>query len=213
MNIYQKYFKRIFDMILSTILLLFMLIPIAIISIINLLWAGKPILFRQDRVGRYGKLFRVYKFRTMINRTTDDSSVTVRGDRRVTPLGGFMRKWKLDELPQLWNVFKGDMSFVGPRPDVAGYMDDLKGEERRLLELMPGVTGPATLKYRNEEELLAAQADPVRFNDEVIFPEKIRINLEYLRRSSLWLDLKIILITAGILKNDANNFWMGKNGK
>ena len=124
--------------------------------------------------------------------------VSVAGDSRVTPLGAFLRKYKIDELPELWNVLIGDMSFVGPRPDVPGYADKLQGEDRRILELKPGITGPATLKYRNEEELLAMQSNPQTYNDEVIWPDKVRINLEYLRKRTFFGDIKIILQTLHI---------------
>jgi len=123
------------------------------------------------------------------------SSVTVRGESRITPLGRVLRKYKLDELPGLWNILAGDMSFVGPRPDVPGYADKLSGTDRRLLEIRPGLTGPATLKYADEEELLSQQDDPVRFNNEVIFPDKVRINLNYMDNWSFRLDIKIIFRT------------------
>ena len=123
------------------------------------------------------------------------SSVSVAGESRITPLGAKLRKYKLDELPELWNVLIGDMSFVGPRPDVPGYADKLEGEARAILKLKPGITGPASLKYRNEEEILAQQPDPIKYNDEVIYPDKVRINLEYLRHWSFWLDIKVIVHT------------------
>ena len=123
------------------------------------------------------------------------SSVSVKGENRITPLGVVLRKYKLDELPELWNVLIGDMSFVGPRPDVPGYADKLKGEDRRILLLKPGITGPASLKYRNEEELLAEQENPQKYNDEVLFPDKVRINIEYLDNWSFWHDIKIIIYT------------------
>lgn len=123
------------------------------------------------------------------------NSVSVKGEARITPLGAFLRRYKLDELPELWNVFKGDMSFVGPRPDVPGYADKLQGEDRLMLSLRPGITGPASLKYSNEEELLANQPDPLRYNDEVLFPDKVRINLNYIKNRSFWLDIKIIVYT------------------
>jgi lipopolysaccharide/colanic/teichoic acid biosynthesis glycosyltransferase len=125
-------------------------------------------------------------------RDTCDSTVTVAGDARMTLEGAWLRRWKLDELPQLWNVLVGEMSFVGPRPDVPGYADQLQGEARRVLELRPGITGPATLAYRNEEELLARAEDPVRYNDEVIYPDKVRINLRYIGRCSLLVDMSLI---------------------
>lgn len=121
--------------------------------------------------------------------------VTVQGDPRITPVGEFLRRWKLDEIPQLWNVLLGEMSFVGPRPDVQGYADKLKGDDRKILELRPGITGPATLKYRNEEEILAQQKDPDRYNDEVIFPDKVNINKQYLKEISFVKDIKYIIQT------------------
>jgi lipopolysaccharide/colanic/teichoic acid biosynthesis glycosyltransferase len=152
------------------------------------------ILFRQERIGQYGKTFRIVKFRTM-RANSDGSSVTVMGDGRVTRLGRFLRRYKLDELPELWNVLKGDMSLVGPRPDVPGYADKLEGEERLILQLKPGLTGTATLKYRNEEELLAKQDDPIRYNDEVIWRDKVRINLQYYYNHSLMGDVRILFDT------------------
>lgn len=123
------------------------------------------------------------------------SSVSVAGESRITPLGAVLRKYKLDELPELWNVLIGDMSFVGPRPDVPGYADKLKGDDRDILLLKPGITGPATLKYRNEEELLATQPDPQAYNDNVIYPDKVRINLDYLHTHTILGDIKIIFKT------------------
>jgi len=153
-----------------------------------------PIIFKQRRVGQNGRLFTMYKFRSMtVNHS--GSSVSVAGESRITPLGAKLRKYKLDELPELWNVLIGDMSFVGPRPDVPGYADKLEGDDRRILLLKPGITGPASLKYRNEEELLALQVDPKKYNDEVLFPDKVRINIYYLEHWSFLLDVKIILYT------------------
>ena len=122
-------------------------------------------------------------------------SITVGNDHRITPIGKFLRRWKLDELPTLWNVLKGDMSFVGPRPDVPGYADKLEGESRRVLEMRPGITGPATLKYANEEQLLAGVDNPIKYNDDVISPDKVRINLDYMNNLSMWTDIKIIFKT------------------
>ncbi len=153
-----------------------------------------PAIFKQKRVGQHGKLFTIYKLRTMVP-IAGGSFVSVKGDSRITPLGAFFRKYKLDVLPELWNVLTGDMSFVGPRPDVPGYADKLKGDDREILRLKPGITGPASLKYANEEELLAKQEDPVKYNDEVIFPDKVRINRQYLKNRSFWLDLKFIFLT------------------
>ena len=153
-----------------------------------------PILFKQKRVGLNGKVFTMYKFRTMtVNH--NGSSVSVAGESRITPLGAKLRKYKLDELPELWNVLVGDMSFVGPRPDVPGYADQLVGDDREVLLLRPGITGPASLKYRNEEELLATVPDPQKYNDEVIFPDKVRINRYYLHNYSLAKDIQMIFCT------------------
>ena len=153
-----------------------------------------PIFYCQERVGKNGRRFKMYKFRSMTVGHSD-SSISVKGESRITPLGAKLRKYKLDELPELWNVLIGDMSFVGPRPDVPGYADKLEGEDRRMLLLKPGITGPASLKYRNEEELLAEQDDPQKYNDEVLFPDKVRINIEYLDNLSFWYDIKIIIYT------------------
>lgn len=153
-----------------------------------------PILFRQQRVGREGRLFTMVKFRTMLV-NHGGNSVSVAGESRITPLGSVLRRWKLDELPELWNVLLGDMSFVGPRPDVPGYADTLTGEDREILQLRPGITGPASMKYRNEEEILSAVENPQKYNDEVIFPDKVRINRLYLHDHSFFLDLKMIVAT------------------
>ncbi|WP_287816232.1 sugar transferase [Idiomarina sp.] len=148
--------------------------------------------FIQTRVGKDGKLFKVVKVKTMRPTKQPGTTVTQRGDPRITKLGAFFRRTKIDELPQLWNVLIGQMSFVGPRPDVPGFADKLTGEEREVLQLRPGITGPATLKYRDEEELLAAQSDPEKYNREVIFPDKVRINLDYMRNWSLRKDISYI---------------------
>ena len=157
----------------------------------------EPVFFRQKRVGQHGSLFTLVKFRTM-KPYNEGTYVSVVGDYRITPLGAFLRKYKIDELPELWNVLIGDMSFVGPRPDVPGYADKLQGENRCILELKPGITGPATLKYRNEEELLAAQSDPQIYNDEVIWPYNVCINLAYQRENTFFGDIRIILQTLHI---------------
>jgi lipopolysaccharide/colanic/teichoic acid biosynthesis glycosyltransferase len=161
------------------------------ISLGVLLTSRGPLLYKQQRVGRHGRLFTIIKFRTMIV-NSDHNSVSVVDDGRATRFGAWLRRTKLDELPELWNVLRGDMSFVGPRPDVPGFADTLQGEERRILELRPGLTGLATLKYAREEFLLAQVKDPIRYNTEVIWPDKVRINLEYLDHQSLWRDLEII---------------------
>ena len=148
-------------------------------------------------------MFTVYKFRSMTVKTeasvaskdSETTSIASIEQSRITPLGEKLRRYKLDELPELWNVLKGDMSFVGPRPDVPGYADQLKGEERDILKLKPGITGPASLKYRNEEELLASVDNPIQYNDEVIFPDKVRLNLYYLKHYSFIKDIQMIVCT------------------
>ena len=155
---------------------------------------GGPVMFVQKRVGQYGKLFNMYKFRSMTVGHSG-SSVSVAGESRITPLGAKLRRYKLDELPELWNVLIGDMSFVGPRPDVPGYADQLQGRNRDVLKLKPGITGPASLKYRDEEELLAKVDDPQRYNDEVIYPDKVKFNLYYLEHYSFIKDIQMIVCT------------------
>lgn len=187
--------KFIFDRIMSFIGLIILwpiLLIVAILIRINM--PNGPVIFKQKRIGRNGVLFTMYKFRSM-SVGHGGSSVSVAGESRITPLGAKLRHYKLDELPELWNVLIGDMSFVGPRPDVPGYADQLKGEDRLVLRLRPGITGPASLKYRNEEDLLAKQANPQQYNDEVIFPDKVKINLYYLNHYSFIDDIKIILST------------------
>lgn len=190
----QKLIKYLFDRVFALIGLLLSLPFLVVISGVILLNDGWPVLFVQRRVGKGGQLFPMVKFRTM--RLNDGTNtVSVKGDHRITTTGAFLRKYKLDELPGLWNVLIGQMSFVGPRPDVPGYADLLHGADRKILELRPGITGPATLKYANEEELLAGVDDPKRYNDEVIFPDKVKINLEYAHHHNLITDLNIILKT------------------
>jgi lipopolysaccharide/colanic/teichoic acid biosynthesis glycosyltransferase len=188
------FLKRIFDLFVSFVGLIVLFPLFLIIAILIKVITPGPLFFVQERVGRNGILFRLVKFRTM-SVGHGGNNITVKGESRITPLGSFLRSHKLDELPELWNVLKGDMSFVGPRPDVPGYADKLTGDGRRILELRPGITGPASMKYSNEEELLALQVDPVKYNDEVIFPDKVRINLEYLEKRNFWLDLKLIIFT------------------
>lgn len=187
--------KWIFDRLVAlTGLLVLWPALVVIVILVKIKMPGGFVIFKHKRVGQHGKLFTMYKFRSMtVNHS--GSSVSVKGESRITPLGAKLRKYKLDELPELWNVLIGDMSFVGPRPDVPGYADKLEGEDRRMLLLKPGITGPASLKYRNEEELLAEQDDPQKYNDEVLFPDKVRINIEYLDNWSFWYDIKIIIYT------------------
>lgn len=192
---FQALLKRVFDLFFAVFGLL------ATWWLILLAWLAASIdtrsngFFVQKRVGKNGKIFWVIKIKTMRPVIAFDTTVTRRGDPRITPLGALFRQTKIDELPQLWNVLLGDMSFIGPRPDVPGFADTLVGEERAMLSIRPGITGPATLKYRNEEELLADQEDPEAFNRDVIWPDKVQINLDYIRNWSLGRDIKYILDT------------------
>ena len=187
--------KYIFDRLMALIGLLVLWPVLLVVAVlIRVKMPGGPVIFKQKRVGRNGKLFTMYKFRSMTV-GHGGSSVSVAGESRITPLGAKLRHYKLDELPELWNVLTGDMSFVGPRPDVPGYADQLRGDEREVLKLRPGITGPASLKYRDEEDLLALQPDPQKYNDEVIFPDKVRINLYYLHHYSFVKDIEMIFCT------------------
>ena len=187
--------KRIMD-ILFSILAVIILFPIFLLLSILIKSTSKgPVFFIQERVGKDGKIFKMIKFRTMFVAQNSSSTISIKGDIRVTKIGVFLRRYKLDELPELINVLLGHMSLVGPRPDVTGYADKLVGEDRNILELRPGITGPASLKYSNEEEILGKQKNPKAYNDEVIYPDKVRINLEYYNNQSIWLDIKIIFAT------------------
>jgi len=187
--------KLIFDYLLA-IIGLFLLLPLLmLISIFIKLTSKGPVLYTQQRIGRFGKCFTILKFRSMTADHSDSNTITVSGDMRITKFGAFLRKYKLDELPELLNIIKGEMSFVGPRPDLPGYADNLKGEDRKILELRPGVTGVASLKYANEESLLAEQENPLKFNNEVIYIDKVRLNLDYYYNNNLWIDIKIIFAT------------------
>ena len=197
------FLKWLFDKLASLFGLLFLSPVLLVVAILIKVKMPGPVLFCQKRVGQYGKLFTVYKFRSMTvkaeasvaSRDSDATSIASTEQNRITPLGEKLRRYKLDELPELWNVLKGDMSFVGPRPDVPGYADQLQGEERDILKLKPGITGPASLKYRNEEELLASVDNPAQYNDEVIFPDKVKLNLYYLKHYSFIKDSQMIICT------------------
>jgi lipopolysaccharide/colanic/teichoic acid biosynthesis glycosyltransferase len=186
--------KRLFDLIASFLGLILLCPLFIIIAILIKLRTPGPVFFTQKRAGRQGKAFVIYKFRTMkVNH--GGSTVSVKGEDRITPLGALLRRYKLDELPELWNVIKGDMSLVGPRPDMVEYANRLVGEEKKILELRPGITGPASLKYANEDEILESVPDPQKYNDEIIWPDKVRINLAYHRNRSFFKDISIIFQT------------------
>lgn len=188
----QQMLKRTFDFLGAAGGLLIILWLIALAWLLATIDTRQNGFFMQQRVGRHGRLFKVIKIRTMRPSLEHTTTVTTGRDPRITPLGRFLRRTKVDELPQLFNVLLGQMSFVGPRPDVPGFADCLEGDERAMLTLRPGITGPATLAYRNEEELLASQPDPEGYNREVIWPDKVHLNLEYIRRWSLANDLRYI---------------------
>lgn len=201
------FLKWLFDRIVSGLGLLFLWPVLLVVAILIKAKMPGPAFFIQDRVGKDGKIFKCHKFRTMVV-DHGGSSVSVAGQDRITPLGAKLRHYKLDELPELWDVFVGKMSFVGPRPDVPGYADKLEGQDREMLELRPGITGPASLKYRDEEDMIAEYVSQnkgkngmsdeqlaIWYNDNIIYPDKVRLNLHYLKHYSFLLDIKMIFCT------------------
>ncbi len=189
--------KWAFDRVVSLVGLVCLSWFYLIVAILIKVKMPGPVFFVQKRVGRGGELIKVHKFRSMTVRKESDKSTSVAAEEqsRISSLGEKLRKYKLDELPELWDVFVGNMSFVGPRPDVPGYADVLEGDDREILLLRPGITGPASLKYRNEAELLANVDDPKKYNDEVIWPDKVRLNRYYLHHYSFWTDIRMIFCT------------------
>lgn len=188
------FFKWCFDRIVAFVGLVVLFLPLFVVAIMIKIDSRGPVFFMQKRIGKGGKPFYICKFRTMRHQA-EGNSITVANDGRITRMGRWLRHSKVDCLTELVNVFIGQMSFVGPRPDVPGYADRLEGDNRRLLQLRPGITGPASIKYRNEEELLAQQADPKAYNDTVIWPDKVKINLDYLDHWSFFGDIKLIFKT------------------
>ena len=184
--------KNLFDYILALILLIFLVGLIILLIIISSINTNQFGLFTQNRVGKNGRIFKIYKIRSMKGFST--SSVTTK-EHNITQFGQFLRDYKLDELPQLFNILKGEMSFVGPRPDVVGYADKLVGEDRIILNVKPGITGPAQLKYRNEDEILAQVENPIKYNDEVLWTDKVKINVDYVKNWSFTKDLNYIIKT------------------
>ena len=169
-------------------------VPLLFLLIAATISTKKNGLYSQQRIGKYGRPFRMYKIRSMYD-VEAENDITLLNDPRISRFGHFLRKHKFDEIPQIFNVFIGNMSLVGPRPDVPGYADKLDGEDRIILEVRPGITGPATLKYKNEELLLSKQDDPVKFNDEVVWKDKVKINKRYVKNWSFEKDLKILYQT------------------
>jgi lipopolysaccharide/colanic/teichoic acid biosynthesis glycosyltransferase len=187
--------KRIFDFLVSLFGLLASWWIIFIAWIVSSVETKSNGFFIQQRIGKDGKLFNVIKIKTMKKVVGVDTTITSSNDVRITKSGKFFRDTKIDELPQLWNVLIGDMSFVGPRPDVEGYADKLEGDDRIVLSIRPGITGPASLKYKNEEEILSKEDNPKNYNDKVIWPDKVKINKEYIRNWSLKKDIQYIIKT------------------
>ncbi|MCQ2217121.1 MAG: sugar transferase [Paludibacteraceae bacterium] len=209
LKIEREILKFIFDRLVSLIGLLFLWPLILVVAImVKVKMPGGPAFFVQNRVGKDGKLFKCHKFRSMTVKH-NGSSVSVAGDSRITPFGATLRHYKIDELPGLWDVLVGNMSFVGPRPDVPGYADKLQGDDRDVLKLRPGITGPATLKYRLEDEMISeyvaqkqkegdtrpSQEIAVEYNDTVIYPDKVRLNCYYYRHYSFLKDIEMIFAT------------------
>ena len=188
------FIKWCFDRIVALIGLVMLSVPLLVIAILIKTDSKGPVFFMQTRIGKGGKPFRICKFRTMVHQSEGDT-VTTANDPRITRIGHWLRHSKVDCLTELINVLVGQMSLVGPRPDVPGYADQLEGDDRRLLQLRPGITGPASIKYRNEEEILAQQPDPKAYNDTVIWPDKVKINLDYLDHWSFMGDIKLIFKT------------------
>ena len=187
-------FKRTFD-ILASFFGLIILSPLLLVAGLLVRFSSEgPVLFRQERTGRHGIPFTIYKFRTMFV-DHGGSSVSVKGEKRITPIGAVLRKFKIDEFPELWNILIGDMSFVGPRPDMPEYAARLQGKQREILTVRPGLTSPASIKYAREEELLSLVPDPQKHFDEVIWPDKTRMNLEYIKRRTFIGDIVLIFKT------------------
>ena len=209
MTSFDRFIKFVFDRVVALLGLLVLCLPMLIIAmLVKITMPDGPVFFTQQRVGLHGRLFKIHKFRTMTNEK-ELSNIAYPNRARITPLGSWLRRHKFDELPELWDVLIGNMSFVGPRPDVPGYADRLEGDDRVVLTMRPGITGPATLKYSNEEKQIEeyvkqAKADgdqrsedeiALWYNDEVIYPDKVKINCEYYHDYSFFKDIKIILST------------------
>ena len=196
MNSFNRIIKRIFDFICSSIGLIVLSPVLIIISIMIKKGSDGPVFFKQVRVGEKGKNFEILKFRTMVvNAEKLGRQITVGNDNRITKVGGFLRKYKLDELPQLINVFKGDMSLVGPRPEVPRYVEMYTEEQRKVLDVKPGITDLASLRYKDENELLGKAEDPDDFYINTIMPDKLALNLEYISKSNVFFDIYIIITT------------------
>ena len=187
--------KRLFDVILSFVAIIILIPVFIIVSILIKIDSSGPVFFLQKRVGLNGKFFKIIKFRSMKINQDVSLTITIENDKRITKIGKYLRRYKIDEIPELINVFIGNMSFVGPRPDVPGYADLLKGESRNILKLRPGITSLASIKYANEEMILLNEDDPIEYNNNIIFPDKVKMNLNYYNNNNIWIDIKIIFAT------------------
>lgn len=198
--------KRLFDLVLSICGILFLLPFFIIISILIKLDSDGDIIFKQTRVTKDGKEFKIFKFRTMRQDTEKQGQITIGADNRITSIGNFLRKTKLDELPQLFNIVMGDMSFVGPRPEVPKYVRMYTADQKEILKVRAGITDYASIYFSNESEILGKQKDPEKFYIEKIMPYKIELNKKYIKEAGLIIDIKIIFLTvfkvAGLIKND-----------
>ena len=191
--------KRIFDLLFAFFgIIFFSPIFLMIIFLIKLDSKGS-VFFSQSRIGLKGEVFDIIKFRTMNINQNSNSTITLKDDSRITRIGKYLRKYKLDELPELFNILLGEMSFVGPRPDVTGYADKLVGLDKNILKLKPGITSRASLKYANEEFLLTQVDDPISYNNNTIYPDKVRMNLNYYNNHNIWVDIKVIFATIYLL--------------
>ena len=188
-------FKRIFDLLVSFIMIFILLPVIVILSILIVIDSGFPVFFKQERMGKDGKTFIILKFRTMKNNTSTADGITLHNDNRITKVGKFLRKYRLDEIPQLFNIIKGEMSFVGPRPDLPKYyiIDDYG--YKSVLLIRPGITSEAALKFKDEDKILSISENPEKTYIEEIFPQKVRLNTEYIRNISILYDIKIMFNT------------------
>ena len=187
--------KRLFDVILSFVAIIILIPVFIIVSVLIKIDSSGPVFFLQERVGLNGKIFKIIKFRSMKINQDVSLTITIGNDKRITKIGKYLRRYKIDEIPELINVFIGNMSFVGPRPDVPGYADLLTGESRNILKLRPGITSRASIKYANEEMILLTQDDPIAYNNNIIFPDKVKLNLNYYYNNNIWIDIKIIFAT------------------
>ncbi len=205
-GLYAAGAKRVFDLLMAAICLPLLLPVFLLVAIACKLFAPGPVFFLQERMGKSGRIFRIVKFRTMyVDADHRGPNITAAGDPRVTPFGRIMRTLKLDELPQLWNVLKGDMSLVGPRPELPAYLENYSQEQRKVFTVRPGITDPASIAYRHEEKLLAKQEVPGTYYREVVLPHKLALSLEYIGRMSLRNDLSILGKTLWSLRRVRNH--------